>query len=176
MLDDLHWADKPSLLLLQHMAREIGNARLLLVGTYRDTELARTHPLSETLAELNREGGFERIVLRGLAEPEVGAYVAATIGREPSSELVTRIYEETEGNPFFLSEVVNLMAEEGSLDADSIGDVALPDGVREALGRRLDRLSLDANELLTTASVVGREFEYESLQLLSGHRTRRCLR
>jgi tetratricopeptide (TPR) repeat protein len=169
VLDDLHWADRPTLLLLQHLAQEVHNARLLLVGTYRDTELARTHPLSETVAELNREGGFDRIVLRGLAEPETRAYLATTIGREPSAELVTRIHDETEGNPFFLAEVVNLMTEEGSLEADSVSDVALPDGVREALGRRLDRLATEANDLLAIGSVVGREFEYETLQLLSEH-------
>jgi tetratricopeptide (TPR) repeat protein len=165
VLDDIHWAEKPTLLLLQHLSREMRNAQLLLVGTYRDTELARAHPLSEALAELNREGGFERIVLRGLAESETRAYLAATIGREPRADLVSRIHEETEGNPFFLSEVVNLLTEEGTLD-DSVSDIALPDGVREALGRRLDRLSAEANELLATASVVGREFEYETLALL----------
>ena len=168
VLDDIHWADKPTLLLLQHLAREVHNVRILLVGTYRDTELARTHPLSEALAELNREGGFQRVVLRGLDEPEVRAYLAATTGREPARELVTSVYEETEGNPFFLSEVVNLLAEEGTLDR-SVSDIALPDGVREALGRRLDRLSEEANELLTMASVVGREFEYETLKLLTEH-------
>ena len=168
VLDDIHWADKPTLLLLQHLAREVHNARILLVGTYRDTELARTHPLSEALAELNREGGFHRVVLRGLAEPEVRSYLHATTGREPSSDLVSRIHDETEGNPFFLAEVVNLLAEEGRLD-DSVSDIALPDGVREALGRRLDRLSEEANELLTIASVVGREFEYETLKLLTEH-------
>ena len=168
VLDDIHWADKPTLLLLQHLAREVHNVRILLVGTYRDTELARTHPLSEALAELNREGGFQRVVLRGLDEPEVRAYLAATTGREPARELVTSVYEETEGNPFFLSEVVNLLAEEGTLDR-SVSDIALPDGVREALGRRLDRLSEGANELLRTASVVGRDFEYETLKLLTKH-------
>jgi tetratricopeptide (TPR) repeat protein len=169
VLDDLHWADQPTLLLLQHLAREVQNARLLLVGTYRDTELARTHPLSEAIVELNREGGFQRVVLRGLEESEVRSYLAGTTGREPSRALATQIYEETEGNPFFLAEVVNLMTEEGSFEADSVSDIALPDGVREALGRRLDRLSAEVNEQLTMASVVGREFEYETLQLLSEH-------
>ena len=90
--------------------------RVLLVGTYRDTELDRTHPLSEALAELNREGAFERISLGGLSEREVSNYIGAVQQAAPASELVKRIYEETEGNPFFLSEMVNLMAEEGTLD------------------------------------------------------------
>ena len=166
VLDDIHWADKPTLLLLQHLAPELANMQLLIVGAYRDTELARTHPLSEALAELNRAGGFQRVVLRGLDEPEVRAYLAATTGREPSGELATRIYEETEGNPFFLAEVVNLLTEQGSFEAGSVSDIALPEGVREALGRRFDRLSEEANELLTMASVVGREFEYDTLSRL----------
>jgi tetratricopeptide (TPR) repeat protein len=165
LLDDLHWADKPSLLLLQHVARELSRMRVLVVCTYRDTDLSRTHPLSETLARLNREAGFDRIVLRGLSREEVAAYIRAAASVEPKRELLDRVFEETEGNPFFLSEVVNLMAQEGKLTAESVSDIAIPDGVREALGRRLDRISEEANELLQTAAVVGREFTYEMLSL-----------
>jgi len=165
LLDDLHWADKPSLLLLQHVARELSRMRVLIACTYRDTDLSRTHPLSETLARLNREAGFDRIVLRGLSRGEVAAYIRAAASVEPKRELIDRVFEETEGNPFFLSEVVNLMAQEGKLTAESISDIAIPDGVREALGRSLDRISDEANELLQTAAVVGREFTYETLSL-----------
>jgi len=164
LLDDLHWADKPSLLLLQHVARELSRMRVLVVCTYRDTDLSRTHPLSETLARLNREAGFDRIVLRGLSREEVAAYIRTAASVEPKRELIDRIFEETEGNPFFLSEVVNLLAQEGKL-TESVSDIAIPDGVREALGRRLDRISDEANELLQTAAVVGREFNYEMLSL-----------
>ena len=165
VLDDLHWADKPTLLLLQHLARELASLRVLVVGTYRDTELARTHPLSEALAELNRIG-MQRVNLRGLTLEEVGDYIRAAANVEPARELLDRIYEETEGNPFFLSEVVNFMTEEDTLSADSVSDIAIPEGVREALGRRLDRISDEPNELLTVAAVAGREFTYETLQLL----------
>ncbi len=166
VLDDLRWADKPSLLLLQHLARELASVRVLILGTFRDTDLVRTHPLSEALATLNRESGFERIVLRGLSLDEVQAYIQSSANVEPSRSVLNGIVEETEGNPFFLSEVVNLMAEEGTLSARSLSDIAIPDGVREALGRRLDRLSEDANALLQTASVVGREFPYDTLSAL----------
>jgi tetratricopeptide (TPR) repeat protein len=169
VLDDLHWADKPSLLLLRHLAREISRLPLLIVGTYRDTELARTHPLSETLAELNREGGFQRISLLGLSKGEVATYIRTVAGVDPSPILVDRVHEETEGNPFFLSEVVNLMTEEGTIDQLDVSSIQIPEGVREALGRRLDRLSEEANELLSVAAVAGREFAYETLQLLSEH-------
>jgi class 3 adenylate cyclase len=168
-LDDLHWADKPSLLMLQHLARDLSRMRALVVCTYRDTELSRTHPLSETLAALNREAAFERIALRGLSRSEVQAYIRATANLEPRREIVDRIFEETEGSPFFLSEVVNLMAQEGKLTAESVSDIAIPDGVKEALGRRLDRISVEGNDLLQTAAVVGREFTYDMLTLLGDH-------
>jgi class 3 adenylate cyclase len=165
-LDDVHWADKASLLLLQHVARDLSRMRVLIVCTYRDTELSRTHPLSETLASLNREATFDRVALHGLLRDDVLAYIRGTANMEPQREIVDRIYEETEGNPFFLTEVVNLMAQEGKLGAESVSDIAIPDGVKEALGRRLDRISPEANELLQTAAVVGREFTYDMLTLL----------
>jgi class 3 adenylate cyclase/tetratricopeptide (TPR) repeat protein len=165
-LDDLHWADKPTLLLLQHVARELSRTRILIVGNYRDTDINRQSALSETLASLNRETGFDRIVLRGLTRAEVGAYIKARANIEPRREVLDRIFEETEGNAFFLSEVVNLMAQEGTLTKTSISDIAIPDGVREALGRRLNRLTDETNELLQVAAIIGRDFTYDTLTLL----------
>lgn len=166
VLDDLHWADRPTLMLLQHLARTLARMRVLIIGIYRDTEVVRASALSETLANLNREPGFERIVLRGLERQEVGAYIRATANVNVSPTLIQRIHEATEGIPFFLSEVVNLMAEEGTLSAEPTQEVALPDGVKEALGRRLNRLSPEANELLQVASVAGREFRHDTLLAL----------
>jgi class 3 adenylate cyclase/tetratricopeptide (TPR) repeat protein len=165
-LDDLHWADKPTLLMLQHVARELSRMRVLIVGNYRDTDITRQSALSETLASLNRESGFDRIVLRGLTRDEVGAYIKARANVEPRRDVLDRIFEETEGNAFFLSEVVNLMAQEGTLRKDSISDIAIPDGVREALGRRLNRLTEETNELLQIAAIIGRDFTYDTLTLL----------
>ncbi len=168
VLDDLHWADRPTLALLTHLARELTRARILVVGTYRDTDLDRQHPLSRTLAELNREQLFTRINLRGLTRDEVGGYIRATAQVEPTARLIERVHEETEGNAFFLAEVVNLMAQEGSFEKSSVSDVAIPEGVKEALGRRLDRLSTEANELLSLAAVLGREFDHPQLVAVSG--------
>jgi predicted ATPase len=131
-LDDLHWADKPTLQMLQHIARELSRMRVLIVGNYRDTDITRQSALSETLASLNRESGFDRIVLRGLSRGEVGAYIRARANVEPRREVLDRIFEETEGNAFFLSEVVNLMAQEGTLTKTSISDIA----IRTACARR----------------------------------------
>jgi tetratricopeptide (TPR) repeat protein len=169
VLDDLHWADKPSLLLLRHLAPELVRQRILILGNYRDTELSRTHPLSEVLASLNREGDFQRINLGGLSTEDVAGYMRAVARIEPSRAVVQRVHEETEGNPFFLAEVVNLMTEEGTLSSDSVSDIAIPEGVREALGRRLDRLSEEANALLQYAAIAGRQFAYDTLKAVSEH-------
>ena len=106
------------------------------------------------------------MVLRGLSRDEVAAYIRARANVEPRPEVLDRIFEETEGNAFFLSEVVNLMAQEGTLTKDSVSDIAIPDGVREALGRRLNRLREETNELLQVAAIIGREFTYDTLTLL----------
>src|SRR4029077_20110602 len=106
ILDDLHWADKPSLLLLEFLTRQVGAARLLVVGTYRDVEVGRQHPLSQTLAELSRERRSQRVLLRGLTEGDVARYISLTAGSAPPPEFVHAIQQETEGNPFFVAEVV----------------------------------------------------------------------
>ena len=169
VLDDLHWSDRATLQLLTHLARDLSHSRILVLGTYRDTDLDRRHPLSQALADMNREDLFLRLPLRGLTEPDVHDYIARAAGVEPSRELVRRVFEETEGNPFFLSEVVNLMAQEGTLTATSASEVMIPEGVKQALGRRLDRLSEEANALLTTLAVAGREFDHMLVRALGGH-------
>jgi DNA-binding CsgD family transcriptional regulator len=166
VLDDLHWADRSTLLLLQHLTREVADSSLLVIGTYRDVEVDRAHPLREVLTELSREPAFERIRLRGLSESEVAAYAAARFAVAPAGELVRAVSERTEGNPFFMREVVSLMQERSPGESDA-GAVALPEGVRDAVGRRLDRLSEQCDELLRTAAVVGREFSEELLARLS---------
>ncbi|MFB3092895.1 MAG: AAA family ATPase, partial [Dehalococcoidia bacterium] len=170
VLDDLHWADHPSLLLLEFVARELANARVMVIGTYRDMEVSRQHPLSRTLGELTRERLFQRVLLRGLDEEDVGRFVELASGVSPPSGLIAAVHRQTEGNPLFVTEVVRLLVQEGHLSAhgepieprDS-WSVRIPEGVREVIGRRLDRLSERCNETLTIASVIGREFTLEHL-------------
>ena len=167
VLDDLHWADHPSLLLLEFVARELASARVLIIGTYRDMELSRQHPLSATLGELTRERIFQRVLLRGLDQEDVGRFVELVSGVNPPSGMVEAVHRQTEGNPLFVTEVVRLLVQEGDLVQDSSGreswSVRIPEGVREVIGRRLDRLSERCNETLTIASVIGREFTLEPL-------------
>ena len=113
VLDDLHWADHPSLLLLEFVARELSGNRLLLVGTYRDMELSRRHPLSLTLGELTRERLFQRVLLRGLSQEDVERFIELVSGVAPARGMVEAVHRQTEGNPLFVTEVVRLLVQEG---------------------------------------------------------------
>ena len=174
VLDDLHWADHPSLLLLEFVARELANARVMIIVTYRDMDLSRQHPLSRTLGELTRERLFQRLLLRGLEQEDVVRFVTLVSGLSPPPGMAEAVYRQTEGNPLFVTEVVRLLVQEGELNSDpSTGSgragqaeawsVRIPEGVREVIGRRLDRLSERCCETLTIASVIGREFTLENL-------------
>ncbi len=170
VIDDLHWADKPSLLLLQFVAREMRAAHVLIVGAYRDVELKRQHPLAEALGELQREPLCERITLRGLDADDVARFIAATAGREAPPAMVSAVHEMTEGNPLFVGEIVRLLAAEGGLERASQGTawrISLPQGVREAIGRRLNGLGEECNRVLTLASVIGREFGLRVLERIA---------
>ena len=177
VLDDLHWSDKPSLLLLQHLARRLAGSRILTVGTYRDVELDRRHPLSEVVADLRRERLYERVLLRGLDDDGVLALLEGRAGHDVARPFAEALQRQTEGNPFFIEEITLHLLESGALrreggrfvaaDPSSILQV-LPEGVREVIGRRLSRLSPATNDALTFASVLGREFEFEILGALAG--------
>jgi len=163
VLDDLHWADQPSLALLQFVARELGGARLLIIGTYRDMELSRQHPLAEALGELTRERLFQRILLRGLTQEDVSRFIEMTSGNTAPRGLAEAVHTQTEGNPLFVTEVVRLLVQEGELSVEKVHEndswtIRIPEGVREVIGGRLNRLSQRCNEALTVAPVVGREF------------------
>jgi DNA-binding CsgD family transcriptional regulator/tetratricopeptide (TPR) repeat protein len=171
MLDNLHWADASSLRLLEFLAQELAGASILIVGTYRDVDVSRGHPLFHTLGELARQRPFQRVLLRGLGQREVGQVIEVVGGVRPSGELVKLVYRDTEGNPLFVGEVVRYLVQEGMLSAGDVGVVQqwkmrLPEGVREVIGRRLDRLSQECNDVLRGASVIGREFSIQQLERL----------
>ena len=179
LLDDLHWAAKPTLLLLRHVLRSSEPLRLLIVSTYRDTELGRRHPLAELLADLRRQVGVERLSVSGLDAAAVSSFVEQAAGRalEDEDEHFARaIYAETEGNPFFITEVLRHLAESGAVERHegrwettaAIEDLGIPEGIRDVIGRRLSRLSDEANEVLTLAAVVGTEFDAVLVERSSG--------
>ncbi len=169
VLDDLHWSDRSSLLLLEFMAGQLEGCRLLVVGCYRDVELSRQHPLGDSLAQLVREPVFRRYALEGLSLEETRRIVNEVAGALPSPSIVEAIHAHTEGNPFFLAEVIRLLWERGELrQSDTRGppQLGIPAGVREVIGRRLNRLSEHCNQILSSASVAGREFDFPLLREL----------
>ena len=159
VLDDLHWADEPSLLLLKYAAAETASTGLVICGTYRDVELGRHHPLARVLGDL----GGDRIALRGLGVGAIERFMEMTSGEPPPRGLAEAVHAKTDGNPFFVGEVIRLLASEGRLSEElPVGtEPEIPQGVREVVGRRLDRLSEGTNEVLKVAAVVGREFDQE---------------
>jgi class 3 adenylate cyclase len=162
VLDDLHWADEPSLLLLRFATRELASSGLLILGTYRDVELGRHHPLARVLGEISSIEGSGRIPLRGLGVTAVERYIEMTSGSPSPPGLAEAVQEQTDGNPFFVGEVVRLLASEGKLTGGgSLSELQIPQGVREVVGRRLDRLSEQTNEALRVAAVIGRDFDEE---------------
>ena len=171
VLDDLHWADQPSLLLLEFLASQLPDSKIMLVGTYRDTEVSREHPLSQTLAQFARNESYQREELKGLETEHIGQLIEDISGTEPSSEMVQAIYGHTEGNPFFMTQIIRLLGEKrqaaGGLEEVGFAGLGVPQSVLEVVGQRLNRLSTDCESILTTAAVIGRQFDFRVLGSLS---------
>jgi DNA-binding SARP family transcriptional activator len=167
LLDDIHAADTPSLLLLQFLARRLPRARLLVVAAYRDVAGGPGEALSRALVELSREERVVRLSLAGLEPEEVSRYIDLATGVHVPDVAAERIHADTAGNPLFLGELVRLLEAEGKLGDVADQDaprVALPEGVRDVIAARLDRLSDDCVRVLTLASVIGRRFTLDTLE------------
>lgn len=177
ILDDLHWADKPTLLLLKHIMRAPEQSPVLLLGTYRESDLGRTHPLADTLADLRRIRAFEKRPLQGLTDGDIQRMVATWAGHAVPPALVEAITARTLGNPFFVQEVLANLSETGVMSgperelaarlAKLLEEHGIPEGIKEVVGRRLTRLSEPCNATLALASVAGREFELPVLERVS---------
>ena len=177
VLDDLHWADVPTLVLLKHVIAETHGARLLILGTYRDSDLTRDHPLTEVLADLRRQEGIERMTLRGLGEESIVEIMERAAGHDMDANglaLAREIAAETDGNPFFVGEMLRHLSESGAVAQASDGrwrlqqsleELGLPQSLREVVYSRIDRLGEECRNVLTCAAVIGRDFD---LALLVG--------
>jgi DNA-binding SARP family transcriptional activator/tetratricopeptide (TPR) repeat protein len=157
MIDDFHWADHGTLLLTSFLLRSSRPGPLLVLGTYRDTEVGRHTPLTPTLAELRRSSALDRVDLRGLTLDDVTALTASVLG---SAEIAPRVHARTGGNAFFVEEVLRELAESGPQ--------AVPESVRHAVGVRLSRMGDDANELIAAAAILGLEHDARALQATAG--------
>jgi DNA-binding CsgD family transcriptional regulator len=172
ILDNLHWADASSLRLLEFLVPELEDARLLLLGTYRDIELDRQHPLSATLGDLARYGHFRRLRLAGLNRDETARLIARSGGGGLTPALLDVLHGQTEGNPLFIAEMTRLLVQDAVLGpaaraasaAKAVMPHRIPEGVKEVIGRRLNRLSAAANHVLARAALIGRAFDLGLLQ------------
>lgn len=167
VLDDAHWADQASLLLLHHVARTVNDERLLLMVNYRDTE--QVH--GELVAELAGEPVAKQIQLRGLAPPAVARQLASVVGRDVDTADVEHVHVMTGGNPFFVAEIGRTLAER----ADGASPSPLSPSVRDTVSARLTRLSPGCVELLEASSIVGREFPVAVVAAMTGLPVLTCL-
>jgi DNA-binding SARP family transcriptional activator/class 3 adenylate cyclase/tetratricopeptide (TPR) repeat protein len=165
-LDDLHWADQSSLLLLRHLTRSAKSAPLMVLGTYRPVEVSDEHPLAAALAELRRSRALERLSLSGLGEAEVAELIMGRTGQQVPRGFVRRVTDRSEGNPFFIEELLHDVGAESDWSAAAGG---VPDSVRDLLLRRLRDLGDDCRQALSVAAVAGRDFELDVLGRVLQH-------
>jgi DNA-binding CsgD family transcriptional regulator/tetratricopeptide (TPR) repeat protein len=164
VLEDLHWADASTLLLFEFTAGEIDQARLLILGTFRDVEVSRHHRLTETIGRITRQPSFTRIQLSGLERDDVGSLIEANSRARPSSGAIERIHARTEGNPLFVQQLARLLSD--TEQAERWENIT-PQPIRDVIGERLNKLSQGCNRILTIASVIGREFGFELLGIVA---------
>ena len=167
ILDDLHAADTPSLLLLQFLARELSASRILLLAACRDVDPTPGAALAGVFAEISREASTRRLALRGLSEAAVAEYVGLTAAEIGSPGLISTLYLETEGNPLFMTETVRLLTLERGRIPRSGAELVIPEGVRDVISRRLGHLTDSCNRILALASVLGREFAAPAVAVLA---------
>jgi predicted ATPase len=161
ILDDLHWADIGSLRLLEFVACELGTMPLFLLGTAREAELARQTDAAALLSAVVRLG--RGLTLAGLSGPEVRDLLTDRLGRAPEDGLVNDVVGLSDGNPFFVIEMLHLLDARAETAPRKHGPLALPPGVQELLRRRLDPLPSPTRQLLEIAAVVGRDFDLAPL-------------
>jgi tetratricopeptide (TPR) repeat protein len=170
-VDDLQWADHGSVALLHYLLRHLETERVLFLGTYREIELDRTHALSKTLVDWHRERLARRVRLERLSPEDTAHMIRTLLGQqEISHEFAASLHRETEGNPFFVEEIVKALISEGKLVHEragwrrqKTGELTLPQSVKAAIGHRLERISDPASEVLRTAAVLGKQFEFAEL-------------
>ena len=172
LFDDMQSADQSSLDLLEYFIRSVGNLRVLTAGAYRSEDVQPDSPLYRSLMKLNRQRLLETIQVRSLSKEETIELIKQTFGEQTiTSEFADLIYERTGGNPFFVEEVLRSLVEDGTIfrtetkwDRKPIQEIILPESVKSVLKSRLTRLEPETLNVLTMASVVGSEFDFDALR------------
>ena len=175
VIDDLHWADKPTLAMLRHVFTDGAPSSLMVIGAYRDSDLEPGHPLIDTLAALRREPGVEQLYVSGLDDQEMVELVSNSAGHELDAaltEMALALRQETAGNAFFAHEILVHLVEVGDVYLGESGrwevgkdfeDLQLPQSVRDVVGQRIARLGEESLKALRAAAVIGKEFDLELL-------------
>lgn len=161
LLEDIHWADEPSLKLLSFIMKGRHEGRLACIVTFRDVELGRHHPLAATLGDL--AGSLIQIPLKGIERTEVEKMIADRLDADAAGALAETVLAKTDGNPYFVHEVVELIAQDPDQYMSGAGSLAIPQGVRQAVGERLGVLSGTADAALSVAAVIGFAFDLDLL-------------
>ncbi|HEY8731176.1 MAG TPA: AAA family ATPase [Candidatus Limnocylindria bacterium] len=178
LIEDLHWADEATNELVPYLARKLRDAPVLVVATYRSDELHRLHPLNHVLAELSRARLADDVRLKRLTLEEVGDVIKAALGLAgpPTQEFRKALFDRTEGNPFFVEEILRALVEKGELEyrdgawhrTKSVAELAIPESVRDAVQQRLLGLEPRARKAIQVAAVIGLRFDFEVLGAVSG--------
>ncbi len=177
ILEDLHWADAASIDLLRYLGDHIDAERIMVLITYRDSVVHREHPLSSAIGDLHRRGGVMQLRLEGLDGPAVTSLVESSAGHPLDADgvaLASALADETQGNPFFIREVLRHLVDVGSLVNDdgrwrprsTTDAIVVPDSVRQVIDSRIDHLGQDCRRALELGAVIGREFELALMKLV----------
>ena len=175
VLEDLHWADEGSLLLLRYLMTGPAEISMLVVGTYRSTEVATDGPLAHTLAELSRDQEVSRVDLAALSQEDALLLLTKVAGRGlkgSDADLAGALHRESGGNPLFLTELVRALLAAGAIREDRGGwsfdeelrAIRLPSTLTEVIQQRVARLGSGVGDALRVAAVVGQEFDPELVE------------
>jgi DNA-binding CsgD family transcriptional regulator len=179
VVEDVHWADGPTLLLLRHLARAAADARMLLLATFQDTQAEVADEVSEALVDLRRPEGVAPLGLSGLSDEEVAEFVRQAAGGDPDEdlpELAHAISELTDGNAFLMTELWRTLTESGAPEianrterlTGTLAELGTPESVREVVSRRLSGLTSSTTEVLEAAAVAGPEFRLDVVRRAAG--------
>ena len=173
VLDDVHWADRPSLVLLRRLLQTPREAPMLVVATFRDVAADQREALRTSLADLDREPRVRRLALTGFDQAATTELLDAAMGSsvDPDGELAGELQRETEGNPLFATELLRHLSEAGAIGGEhgkarlhvEVGALGLPGTIRDVVSQRVERLGDDTQRALRTAAVIGRNFEFDVL-------------
>ena len=175
-MDDLQWIDQSSAQLMHHLARKLSDNRILFLGAYRKDELRYVEeelPMRETLNRLRGEESVRLIEVTRLNQPSVSDLIKSYINRDDLPEdFIWTIYRETEGNPFYVVEMLNTMMQEGVIEPDSfhwdpeeeLSNISVPSSIKNMTNRKIERLSREEKKVLYFAALLGDEFNFELLE------------